>query len=188
MNEIDIPIDNAPAEHDGGQPSSGLVLYPPKNTGRLDTSATALEFLAFPRKCTPREIETCGIILEREKPGARDIECRFSSRVLVGAQTPLYGAGPTSPPTNLSSDLQLTPTQLAVLHHPASTSCRGPSSTGWSCAALAEDPPAFGKGDMCLDALDDDLICWGASVSPLHSVVRAAPWRPPRGSSRSTRL
>lgn len=257
-----------------------------------------LEFLAFLRQCTPREMETCGIILEREKFGARDVikfglismGCALDPvlfdtartmpfrpwlellRITLGSDvdfrrafwsglkllstfsvpdaalcpaytiayspvhpaspssypftpmsvepripcpalslsvnismtritapaamranaaqlavdplllledesiSPLYGADPTSLAPHLSPDLRPTPAQLAVPHHPCFDLVPWPEFRELALRAVAEDPPAFDEEDLCLDVLNDGLICWGASVSSLHGRGQGSPW------------
>ncbi|KAL8381987.1 hypothetical protein RB595_005986 [Gaeumannomyces hyphopodioides] len=279
--------------------SSSLVLYPADEARRSDINATVLEFLAFLRQCTPREIETCGRILEREKFGARDVikfglismGCAVDPtlfdmartmpfrpwlellRITVGSDvdfrraswlgfkllstfsvpdalsptftithcpdpaspsafsiasvsvepripcpalslsgnismtritapaamranaaqlsidtsllldesiSPLYGADPTGLPAHLSPDLQPTPAQLAVPHHPCFDLVPWPEFRELALHAIAQDPPAFDEEDLCLDVLNDGLICWGGSAaggaSSLHGRGQGSPW------------
>lgn len=71
LGEIDIPIDNGPA---GKRSRAALVEPRPisqqTTPGGRTPNVAALGFLAFLRQCTPRETETCGIILELKKFGA----------------------------------------------------------------------------------------------------------------------
>ncbi|KAL8297741.1 hypothetical protein RB600_002658 [Gaeumannomyces tritici] len=303
------PLDAQPAwpgdprvnEVDSGkQQSSSLVSSTVDQVRWPDINATVLEFLAFLRQCTPREIETCGIILEREKFGARDVikfglismGCAMDPilfdmartmpfrpwlellRITVGSDvdfrraywsglkllstfsvpdalsptytithcpdpaspsassvasisvepripcpalslsvnismtritapsamranaaqlsvdgslllddesiSPLYGADPAGLPAHLSLDLRPTPAQLAVPHHPCFDLVPWPEFRELALRAIAGTPPAFDEEDLCLDVLNDGLICWGGTAaggaSSLHGRGQGSPW------------
>ncbi|KAI0192280.1 hypothetical protein EV127DRAFT_45654 [Xylaria flabelliformis] len=74
-------------------------------------------------------------------------------------------------------DLQPTPAQLAVPHHPSFDVIPWPEFRANICRALAHDPPLIDDGELCLDFMNDGMRCWGSNAGDsLAGRGQGAPW------------
>ncbi|KAI1745295.1 hypothetical protein F4680DRAFT_401725 [Xylaria scruposa] len=74
-------------------------------------------------------------------------------------------------------DLQPTPAQLAVPHHPSFDVIPWPEFRANICRALSHDPPLIDDGELCLDFMNDGVRCWGSNAGDsLAGRGQGAPW------------
>ncbi|TRX92216.1 hypothetical protein FHL15_006831 [Xylaria flabelliformis] len=74
-------------------------------------------------------------------------------------------------------DLQPTPAQLAVPHHPSFDVIPWPKFRANICRALAHNPPLIDDGELCLDFMNDGVRCWGSNAGDsLAGRGQGAPW------------
>ena len=80
---------------------------------------------------------------------------------------------------HLKTDLRPSPTQLIHRHHPWIDVLPFPTFRERVIKLVCSDPPMIDEDELCLDLLNDGLICWGSSMGGGNRTTGSgAPWDP----------
>ncbi|KAE8370274.1 hypothetical protein BDV27DRAFT_119580 [Aspergillus caelatus] len=76
----------------------------------------------------------------------------------------------------LAADLQPTPEQMRIPHHPYLDIVPFPSFRAKALTAISSGTPAFSEDELCFDLAHDSMRCWGSTATSLHGRGNGTPW------------
>ncbi|KAE8381857.1 hypothetical protein BDV26DRAFT_289060 [Aspergillus bertholletiae] len=76
----------------------------------------------------------------------------------------------------LGADLQPTPEQMRIPHHPYLDIIPFPSFRAKALMAISSGTPEFSEDELCFDLAHDSMRCWGSTASSLHGRGNGTPW------------
>ncbi|OGM46152.1 hypothetical protein ABOM_004936 [Aspergillus bombycis] len=107
---------------------------------------------------------------------ARQLGLSLGDFVDDGSESPFCSRYQPISYHTLAADLQPTPEQLKIPHHPYLDIVPFPSFRAKALRAISSGTPAFNEDELCFDLAHDSMRCWGSTATSLHGRGNGTPW------------